>query len=62
MTMAYDDNAARAHQPAPQDRARLIRKLRWAGLDDEARRLEAAVGKLPAAERGIVSFEPFSTD
>jgi hypothetical protein len=62
MAMGYDDNVAQATRPAPQDRARLIRKLRWAGLEDEARRLEAAVRDLPPAERGIVSFEPFSTD
>ncbi|MGA2893586.1 MAG: hypothetical protein ABSE22_11990 [Xanthobacteraceae bacterium] len=62
MAMGYDDNVAQATQSAPQDRARLIRKLRWAGLEDEAKRLETAVRKLPATERGIVSFEPFSTD
>jgi hypothetical protein len=29
----------------------LIRKLRWIGLEDEARRLELAVSKLPPEER-----------
>jgi hypothetical protein len=42
--------------------ARLIRKLRWIGLDDEARRLELAVLTLPPEERGSVSAGPFSTD
>lgn len=42
--------------------ARLIRKLRWIGLDDEARRLELAVSTLPPEERGSVSVGPFSTD
>ena len=42
--------------------ARLIRKLRWIGLDDEARRLELAVSTLPPDERGTVSVGPFSTD
>jgi hypothetical protein len=32
--------------------AKLIRKLRWIGLEDEARRLELAVRTLPAEERG----------
>ena len=40
----------------------LIRKLRWIGLDDEARRLELAVSTLPPEERGSVSVGPFSTD
>jgi hypothetical protein len=42
--------------------AKLIRKLRWIGLDDEARRLELAVSALPPEERGSVSAGPFSTD
>jgi hypothetical protein len=41
---------------------KLIRKLRWIGLEDEARRLELAVSNLPAEERGSVSVGPFSTD
>jgi hypothetical protein len=46
----------------PRDWARLIRKLRWIGLDEEARRLEQAVSTLPPEERGSVSVGPFSTD
>jgi hypothetical protein len=42
--------------------AKLIRKLRWIGLEDEARRLEQAVSTLPPEERGTVSVGPFSTD
>ena len=42
--------------------AKLIRKLRWIGLEDEARRLELAVSTLPAEERGSVSVRPFGTD
>jgi hypothetical protein len=41
---------------------KLIRKLRWIGLDDEARRLELAMSTLPPEERGSVSVGPFSTD
>jgi hypothetical protein len=44
------------------DWGQLIRKLRWIGLEDEARRLELAVGTLPPEERGSVSVGPFSTD
>ncbi len=42
--------------------AKLIRKLRWIGLEDEAQRLEAAVSTLPPEQRGTVSAGPFSTD
>ena len=48
--------------PQPQDRAKLIRKLRWIGMDDEARLLERATASLPPDERGTVSAGPFSTD
>jgi hypothetical protein len=49
-------------QQVPHDWARLIRKLRWIGLEDEARHLEMAVNMLPADERCGVSCGPFSTD
>ena len=42
--------------------AKLIRKLRWIGLEDEAERLQQALRTLPAEERGCVSMGPFSTD
>jgi len=42
--------------------ATLIRKLRWIGFDDEARRLEQAISTLPPEQRGSVSAGPFSTD
>jgi hypothetical protein len=42
--------------------ARLIRKLRWIGLEKEAHRLELAVSTLPAEERGSVLAGPISTD
>jgi hypothetical protein len=45
-----------------RDWAKLIRKLRWIGLEDEARRLELAVSTLPPEQRGTVSVGPFSTD
>jgi hypothetical protein len=42
--------------------AKLIRKLRWMGLEDEAQRLQNALSALPPEERGCVSAGPFSTD
>jgi hypothetical protein len=54
---------APAHaQPSPGEWAKLIRKLRWIGLDDEARMLQQALSTLPVEERGSVSIGPFSTD
>jgi hypothetical protein len=49
-------------QPIPQDWARLIRKLRWIGLEEEAARLEFAVSTLPPEKKGSVSCGPFNTD
>jgi len=46
----------------PWEWAKLIRKLHWIGLHDEARRLELAVSTLPPEDRGSVSVGPFSTD
>jgi hypothetical protein len=46
----------------PWEWAKLIRKLRWIGMDEEARRLEQAVSTLPPEQRGTVSSGPFSTD
>ena len=42
--------------------ANLIVKLRWIGMEDEAYRLQLAVGALPPHLRGTVSAGPFSTD
>ena len=42
--------------------AKLIRKLRWVGLEEEARRLELAMSALPPEQRGCVSAGPSSTD
>jgi hypothetical protein len=60
--LQQDEHAVGAQQPIPQDWARLIRKLRWIGLTEEARRLEAAVSTVTPAERGNIDFGPFSTD
>ena len=54
-------NVVVMHQ-RPHDLAKLILKLRWIGMDDEARRLELAVRSVPAEQRGTVSAGPFSTD
>jgi len=45
------DEIASQAPPLPRDWARLIQKLRWIGLDDEAARLEWAVSSLPPEQR-----------
>ena len=62
MTQAEVGDAHAPAQRAPGEWAKLIRKLRWIGLEDEARSLQRAVSTLPAEERGSVSVGPFSTD
>jgi hypothetical protein len=44
------------------DLSKLIRKLRWIGLEDEAKRLQQVVSTLPPEERGCLAAEPYGTD
>lgn len=46
----------------PQEWVKLIRKLRWIGMEEEASRLQAVVCTLAPSERGTVSDGPFATD
>jgi hypothetical protein len=62
MDQARENEERSTDQQSSHEWAELIRKLRWIGLDDEARRLERAVSTLPPEERGSVSVGPFSTD
>ena len=41
---------------------KLIRKLRWIGLDEEADRLQRALRELAPEERGVVLADPRGTD
>jgi hypothetical protein len=60
--LQYDERAASVRPAVPQDWARLIRKLRWIGLTEEARRLEDAVRTSAQPERSDAEFQPSSTD
>jgi hypothetical protein len=51
-----------AQPKSPDERAKLLRKLRWIGLDDEANKLQSEMNALAPEERGTVSAGPFSTD
>ena len=62
MERARENEAKSIDRRSSREWEELIRKLRWIGLDDEARRLELAVSTLPPEERGSVSVGPFSTD
>ena len=55
-------NAPMPNAAELDERTKLIRKLRWIGLDEEARRLEAALRASAPNERGTVLAEPTSTD
>jgi hypothetical protein len=55
------ENATAMHHQ-PSDFAKLICKLRWIGMEEEALRLALAVRCLPTEERWTISSGPFSTD
>jgi hypothetical protein len=55
------ENPISRHQP-PHDWAKLIRKLRWIGMEEEAQNLQLALRSMSPEERGTVSAGPFSTD
>lgn len=62
MQAKTDENLARQASALSHDYARLIQKLRWIGLDKEARRLESALDGLPPEERSGFNFDPADTD
>jgi RNA polymerase sigma-70 factor (ECF subfamily) len=45
-----------------RDVAKLIRKLRWIGMEREARELQASMNEIPADERGSCLAGPHGTD
>ena len=61
MIFAANEAASQA-QPLPRDWARLIQKLRWIGLDDDAAQLESAVSNLPLEQRCELNLDPADTD
>jgi len=54
--------AMQRENPPPRDWARLLRKLRWIGLEAEAERLEIAVRAVPPEQRSGVSIASSDTD
>ena len=49
-------------QDVSVDLVKLIRKLRWIGLEDEAQQLALAVSKLPAEARSVITADASGTD
>jgi hypothetical protein len=46
----------------PHDLWKLVRKLRWIGLEDEARRLQLAMSSVSGEPGGTIPIETFCTD
>jgi hypothetical protein len=56
------DVASNREPCAAHDWNHLLRKLRWIGLDDEAKHLELVLSALPAEERCSPMAESTNTD
>ena len=62
MEQVRESDVISIDQQSPREWAKLLRKLRWVGLEDEARRLELALSTLPPEQRGDLLVESSSTD
>jgi hypothetical protein len=51
-----------AEQPTSAELVTLIRKLRWIGLEDEARQLQVALDRFPPDQRPILPGTPVDCD
>jgi hypothetical protein len=57
MTQTPESNVIAFDPRETCDWSKLIRKLRWIGWEEEARRLALAVSTLPPKEKGSASVE-----
>jgi hypothetical protein len=55
-------SAAAVDPEVAQEMVKLLRKLRWIGLEDEAESLQRAIGAIPASGRASILSWPASTD
>jgi hypothetical protein len=55
-------NPDSAEQPTPAELVKLIRKLRWIGLEEEARQLQFALNRFPPDQRAILPGTPIDCD
>lgn len=51
-----------ADQLTSAELVKLIRKLRWIGLEEEARQLQVALNRFPPDERAVVPGMPAECD
>jgi hypothetical protein len=51
-----------AERPTSAELVKLIRKLRWIGLEDEARQLQVALDRFPAEQRATLPGTPIDCD
>jgi hypothetical protein len=51
-----------AEPPTAAELVKLIRKLRWIGLEDEARQLQLALDRFPPDERAVLPSIPTDCD
>ena len=58
----YTAVEAATEEPQPDQVVKLIRKLRWIGLENEAKELQHALEGLPSPRRGSLVAGPHSTD
>jgi hypothetical protein len=48
--------------PTSAELIKLIRKLRWIGLEDEARQLQAVLNRFPPDQRAVLPGTPVDCD
>jgi hypothetical protein len=48
--------------PTSVELLKLIRKLRWIGLEDEARQLQAVLNRFPPEQRAVIPGTPVDCD
>ncbi len=53
---------ASAAPPTAADLVKAIRKLRWIGLEEEARQLQIVLDRFPADERAVLPGIPTDSD
>ncbi|MGV3633622.1 MAG: hypothetical protein ACO1NY_04685 [Pseudorhodoplanes sp.] len=49
-------------QPTSVELIKLIRKLRWIGLEEEARQLQTVLNRFPPEQRAVIPGTPVDCD
>lgn len=55
-------NPGPAEQQTSAELVKMIRKLRWIGLEEEANQLQLVLKRFPPEERSVVSGTPIECD